>query len=182
MTLPSIDSLRSDCTKIHFFGLGFIQVKTNNPWLRYHFYHPSLECLADNPHNHRYFFTSEVLRGSLENIVWSTYDPHFLAPTDAIVVNETLTDCSPAKIFTSDKSVLAKAVTSFQTHDGSSYFMPSDLFHQVKRIGKAPCVTRLTLGPKFKVNASVLQVHPEQCPFSHQRNEEDLWALVAECL
>ncbi len=52
---------------IHYFGLGFIQLKINFE-TRMHFYSPELPQITSNEdvHNHRYDFESCVLKGELE--------------------------------------------------------------------------------------------------------------------
>ena len=62
----NIDQLIKNYYKIHFFGLGFIQVKVSDS-TRYHFYHKDLPAFTDHPHNHRYNFTSTCLKGRLKH-------------------------------------------------------------------------------------------------------------------
>lgn len=61
-----LDYLKSHCTLIHYFGLGFVQLKLRDG-RRMHFYTESLPAIVgdDDVHNHRYDFTSQVLSGYL---------------------------------------------------------------------------------------------------------------------
>lgn len=177
-----LDLLQKSHTKIHFFGLGFIQVKMNDD-SRYHFYHPELESFVENPHNHRYYFTSTVIRGSLRNHIWGfTTHQEIQGDVPAVLRYES---CDPTKPPPDTKCpVRVKKISSFDIHAGSSYYMDSDTYHQVERVGDAPCVTHLVRGPKVDDWAGVICLEGKEdlCPFSRNLSEDDLWRIVSECI
>lgn len=177
-----VSLLQKNHTKIHFFGLGFVQVKMNDD-SRYHFYHPELEAFAENPHNHRYYFTSTVVRGSLRNHIWE-FTTHQPTPGDvpAILRYES---CDPAtKVPDPRCPVRVKKVSTFDVHEGSSYYLDANTFHQVERLGDGPCITHLVRGPKVDDLAGVvcLEGKEDLCPFSRNLSEDELWRIVRECV
>jgi len=176
----SIDELKSQCLKIHFFGLGFIQVKVSDSQ-RYHFYVPDLPSFTDHPHDHRYWFRSEVLRGSLRNIIWELDVPPEEGGERRVQRYDSCSseDPSPKKKYIT----WAGVTTSFTTHEGSGYLMPINVFHQVEPL-TLPCVTRISRGPKEKRFARVLDPigHDYVCPFSQVIEEDTLWEHVRQAL
>jgi len=171
-------SLRLSYQKIHFFGLGFVQVKISEEE-RWHFYHPSLPSFTENPHDHRYHFTSTVHRGVLESRIWK------ISPGDklnAVVRYESCTHGVQAP--STATAVDAELVSSFQVYAGSSYYLDENTFHQVSRIGQLPCITHLRRGKKVKEFASVIGFDGSKdlCPFSAPMSNSDCWTAVSECL
>jgi len=176
-----LDFIRKNHTKIHFFGLGFIQVKMQDD-SRYHFYHPELEPFAENPHDHRYHFTSTVLKGTLENRIWKILSGPALPPTSVPAVSRfdsCSKDVSPPDTRT---PVDVEMVSTFKVTAGSSYFIDESTFHQVSLVGSEPCVTHLKRGPKTKEFSTVLLLNgkEEACPFSKNLGEFELWDIVRE--
>jgi hypothetical protein len=183
--LPSVafvDFLREHHTTIHFFGLGFVQVKMDDD-SRYHFYHPSLPAFTENPHNHRYHFTSTVLRGGLRNHIWKVVVHSTEGDVPAVIRYES---CDPKIMAPRGDSppVRALKVSTFDTFAGSSYYMDENTFHQVERLGSGPCVTHLVRGPKVDPLARVvcLEGKDDICPFSRNLSDDDLWTIVRESI
>lgn len=189
MSVLDFKKLREDCTKIHFFGLGFIQVKMKDG-SRYHFYHPDLPAFVENPHDHRYHFVSTVLKGTIENHIWKIVPegPPLVPPPDrfkgppgipALLRYESCSAETPAPPET--MNVMAKRVATFYVCVGSSYYLDEDTFHQASRVGDA-LITRLVRSPQVKEFASVLVLEgrEEACPFSKEIPEEQLWEYVRE--
>lgn len=60
----NIDYLKKNHTKIHGFGLGFIQIKLGEVF-RLHIYTKEIALTTQDEeiHNHRYDFKSTVLKG-----------------------------------------------------------------------------------------------------------------------
>ena len=65
----SIDQLKNNYTRLYYFGLGFIQLKLDETY-RLHFYTDQLDQNTDSVHNHRYDFTSKILKGSFTNRIY----------------------------------------------------------------------------------------------------------------
>jgi len=173
----TIDYLKS-CSKIHFFGLGFIQVKLNDS-VRYHFYCPDLPQFTDSPHDHRYWFVSTVLRGSLRNKIWEI-DPSEGGRPKIQRYDSCGSGEAPPRLTC---EVQAKVRTEFVVQEGSQYFIPADVFHQVMAVS-LPCITMIQRGPKEKKFARILEDFDTVpvCPFSKVLEEHILWDHVRSCL
>lgn len=178
-TYTDINWLKKNHKMIHFFGLGFIQIKINDIE-RLHFYHESLQAFVDQPHNHRYDFTSTVLKGCLRNIIWkecvaSEGEPCVLRYDSCTSDKDVVTPES--------KTTNRKIVSTFVTNKGSGYFMPKELFHQV-RVEVSPTITVLHRGYKEYEFSSILEPVGFQsvCPFSRNLSETELWEIVEDCL
>jgi hypothetical protein len=162
----------------HWFGLGFIQLKLNT-MSRVHFWHPSLA--ADLPeeelHDHRYNFTSHILKGQLANVIWQ-----FL-PSDTGTLELVTVDCKPNTI--SEPVVIGKGHTallaSHTMHAGDSYRMYMDTFH---RIHATHAITLLVRDSIQKPVARVIRNPntPFVCPFAAPKPVDELWELITECI
>lgn len=172
------DYLKSKCKMIHFFGLGFIQVKVSHTQ-RYHFYSSELPGFVDQEsvHNHRYDFTSTILGGKLKQEIFSVTpgeaDAEFVMKEESCRSNvkapDTETPCRVYKLFE-------------DTHvKGSTYTIDKDTFHKIVPVTDS-AVTFLTRGPIKKEFATVVSPAGAEfvCPFSKQIPEEELWRLVSD--
>lgn len=179
--LPTLDWLRAEHVKIHFFGLGFIQVKLRDG-TRYHFYHPDLPAFVEHPHDHRYHFTSHVLKGTIATSIWKVVPEGTEGGIPSVLRYDACSPEEPAP--TERRPVAVLHVNSFYTSARSSYYLDENTFHQAQRLGEKPLITYLELGPKVKKFASILVLGEQQedCPFSRNRPEEQLWEYVRECL
>lgn len=179
LTDLTVDYLRDNAYQVHFFGLGFIQAKLTEE-CRVHFYHPHLPPFVEEPHNHRYYFISKVLKGALKQTFWAR------GPEGQVfsIENESCTLESNQVIPPGWQQTLIRAGETI-TNAGSSYYMDPDTFHQVEPLfSQGPCVTFLTRGPKMKTFAQVARTVEDTptCPFSKPLDEEDMWEIIADCL
>lgn len=173
----TVDWLRANATKAHFFGLGFVQVKLND-LERVHFYHADIPAFVEEPHDHRYDFVSTVLRGRLQNRIWK------LAPGDDHEVNyescrQNGPDTPPG--FRTGLVSLGR----FNTGEHSGYHMNSETLHTVHpQLELGPVVTFVRREPPFKDFArSVRKVGaPAACPFSRPMPDDELWEIVRACV
>ena len=172
--------LRENHEMIHFFGLGFVQLKLNLEQ-RLHFYHPDLPPFVDQPHNHRYDFTSEVLKGGLHNIIWRE-DPNDPDGEPCVLRFDSCTADDNLEI-PEGRLTRRRVVAEFYTEPPSQYYMPREAFHQVRPFNE-PTVTLLERGLRVTDFAQILEpVNFEPvCPFSANLPEEELWDIVKKCL
>jgi hypothetical protein len=180
MPLPLIDELKKNCTKIHFFGLGFIQVKLDERQ-RWHFYTKKLKSFVDDPHNHRYDFMSTVLYGSLSQTIWdakpagvgTSYEPTH------IMYDVTCKEGEKEQMFGGFK---VAPITSMTFAKDSYYHLPRDTYHTIAASGDA--ITMIFLGDKLKEKASVLRLIDKEavCPFSQPQKESELWDIVGDMI
>lgn len=169
--------LKTHSKLIHFFGLGFVQIKLND-LERLHFYHPDFKGFVEEPHDHRYYFTSNVLKGSIKNTIWKIAD----IGEPAIVKYES---CKKEKnTVPNSYETHRECIGSFIINEGSGYFIDDNTFHQVCRQGNKPCITYLVRGKPTKDFARVLSAPSmiELCPFSQNLPDDELWKIVKECL
>jgi hypothetical protein len=171
--LPPFDKLKEECAKIHYFGLGFIQVKVT-PFLRYHFYHFGLPVIMpeEEVHNHRYPFTSFVLKGALNQQIYGL-------GRGADYVHSYVS-CQPNKPAPkSDKGIVAAEVVSNHWYSAGSYYtIRENQYHKVKATYCVTMVQRSTYVPKEFAEVLRKPDAPEVCPFSKVIPESELWELI----
>lgn len=168
------DYLKQDATKIHFFGLGFIQVKVGKKE-RYHFYNPELAAFVppEEVHDHRYAFTSSILKGVLSQEFYSIASD---AKGDHVM---RYVSCDPEKP-APDKRENVKLTLQNRTHSnrGSQYLISENAFHKVLPVA-SNTITWLQREKITKEFArAVSPVKEEVCPFSKDLPEDELWAWV----
>lgn len=185
-----IDELKNKCQKIHFFGLGFIQLKLDEKF-RLHFYHPELPAFVDEPHNHRYSFKSKVLKGELINsiykikIIYNANIEHELRQ-DLFIINDE--SCKKEEIKKEDgqcySNIYCKIdkICEIKTLENSEYFLHKDEYHTIKPIGPT-----ITLIERFEIEKEYAQVIKKInsvsiCPFSKEIPENELWNLIRSML
>lgn len=172
-----LDWLKANAKQIHFFGLGFIQVKIDDKW-RVHFYTKKWNATTkpEDIHNHRYSFRSLILRGTLKQETF-TVEEHDAG--DCEVTKET---CNPRNkkefpkkgCFVSPSQVHTMVAPSF-------YVTQSEVFH---RVASDDAITLIERYPYEYDEADVVYLRGEAptCPFSVKVSEEELWAEVKRML
>lgn len=179
MKTLDIDSLKLVTKKIHYFGLGFVQVKVSDT-ARYNFYHENVPAFVDEPHDHRYDFTSYVVKGELWNQIWVLDSNGIL---DGTLENES---CREGVTAPNDPVPVRLTMGAhFVTTSGFTYSLQRNVLHTVRPvISKSPVITYVQRGPVLKEYARVFRATGAEkvCPFSKNMPEDDLWAIVAECL
>lgn len=174
----TVDGLRSSGRSPAWFGLGFIQLKLDDE-NRIHFWHPDL--MADTPeeelHDHRYEFTSRILRGTLVHETWE-----FVAAPDGDhemveVSCEPGVEAAPVPLGRG----IVRPAGIYRMVEGSSYTFPPTGFH---RIEASRAVTLLNRGPKVRDVARVLKPLGAEtiCPFAREIPQALLWECIADLL
>jgi hypothetical protein len=180
MTEPrlTIDNLRSFGVEPAYFGLGFIQLKINSTE-RVHFYHDDLPVLVDEPHNHRYGFTSHIMQGKFEQALYAfTNDPaggHYMD----------FEDCSPDVSIEDHPNVVTgsmKEIFSAVYCAGDHYCIEADTLHTVRATNNA--ITYLVRDRPFKDFAGVVhEIGAEKvCPFSKPIPVNQCWEMIEDML
>lgn len=173
----SIDWLRANAKKAHFFGLGFIQVKLDDH-VRVHFYHRDIPAFVEEPHDHRYDFVSTVKRGCLRNQIWK------LIPGDGHEVSyESCRQDGPTAPAGFQTGV--SELGTFDTHEGSGYHMNAETFHVVRPLFEhGPVITLVQREMPFKEFARVIKKvgSTSTCPFSRPLLDGELWEIVRDCI
>lgn len=170
-----IDWLKQNHQAIHYFGLGFIQVKLNNEY-RLHFYCEELPPIIgeEEIHNHRYNFTSVVLKGQLIQDIFQ------LIPGDKYILEDESCQegCHPT---TAPTFCDFKLLCSNTYNQKSDYFIDHETFH---RVNTDNCITMLSRSPYKKEFAKVARLKDAAkiCPFSQKIAEPELWQIVEHML
>lgn len=169
----TIDFLKENNQRLYYFGLGFIQLKINNTF-RIHFYHPELEILVDQPHNHRYNFESLILKGEITNAIYKkTNGDKFYLQEDS---------CTSGYIpKNKPQNVNFKLISKITYKEGESYFMNHNVFHTVSAKN---CITILKRGSYKKELAEISYLKQEEkiCPFSIKKSDSFLWDIIKSML
>lgn len=173
-----INYLKANAKKIHFFGLGFIQIKISDTH-RVHVYTDKFQTTAmeEEIHNHRYQFNSAILKGALTQKV---YDVHNDKEGEYLLTQES---CNP-EVVVQDRRAVFCDIKLTQIHHftaGAAYWTAANTFHKVE---SKNAVTFITRGGYEKTEADVIYHHTKltTCPFSVKVPEEQLWAVVEEAL
>lgn len=174
--LLNIDYLRSFNAVPAYFGLGFIQLKIAEN-SRVHFYHDELPVLAEDPHNHRYNFTSYILQGALQQHIfnWDTtaLNRPFMLSDEDCKGGDTKQTMQLGNL--TDNSV-------FWLPTGSQYTMVKDTLHTVK--GYDNLITYLEREVPSKETAQVAHIIGSTlvCPFSNPIPSDECWDMIADML
>ncbi len=135
-------------------------------------HHRDLPPFVEEPHDHRYWFTSRVMKGQLQNDIWTP-----VAGTTGRIVH---VSCDGEPVTESDSDLCdIERLVSFKISLGCEYSMAHDTFHTITPFyaENGSCITRLWRGPKVKRLVHVFQrVDAERtCPFSRPLNETQCW-------
>lgn len=172
--------------KPHYFGLGFIQLKLNKTE-RLHFYHPDILPIVDEEdlHNHRYDFTSHVLRGKLTSEVYYIDEILPIGPIPSRDYELHTVSCSsedagkPSQLIGYVEPIHS---VTFETGVGSKYMIRTEGFHRVAI--KEPTLTYLERGEIIFPTAQVIKKvgAPDVCPFSKKLSEDEIWNTIKEVI
>ncbi len=172
----SVDWLRANHTMIHYFGLGFIQIKLGDSE-RVHLYVPGLDPIVSDEdiHDHRYHFDSLVLVGSLSQDLFDVEeaDDQGTHTMDWVSCEE---GESPRR---SGDSFIVRLMSGHTYTPGSSYSICHEQLHRV-RPNPSGCVTLVRRSGYMKPRACVVRPigAPAVCPFGRRIPEGELWDIV----
>lgn len=165
------DWLKKNHQLIHYFGLGFIQVKINDT-VRVHFYHKDLPSITpeEDIHNHRYDFISTILLGSLHQEIFKitegdTHVKEFVSCDKEKEINPSPSPCGIQSLFSGIHT------------SGSIYQVTTDVFHRVK---SDYCITKIVREKPKMEFAEVVRPNNSVaiCPFSKTVELAKLWEIV----
>lgn len=176
----TVDWLKNESTMIHYFGLGFIQIKLKNPSLRIHIYTELLPPITseEDIHNHRYDFTSYIVKGEFKQELFSSTHSESLE-SKYIIEAESCKEGQESNIvgYCNELKPIHKATYVA----GSNYHLDHDTFH---RVSSTNAITLLHRGDYKKAAALVARPIGEAkvCPFSQKIEEDKLWNFVKTCI
>lgn len=167
--------LQQNSTLIHYFGLGFIQVKINSTH-RIHFYTEQLPPITadEDVHNHRYDFHSSIIFGEFVQEIFQVIDGSTHVLEEESCKEDVHTSSTPQKC-----SIERLSLQTFSS--GSSYHISHHTFHRVRAQN---AITFLTRGDIAKENARVIRPvgTSKICPFGKKIPEAELWSIVGTML
>lgn len=171
-------ALQAEATTIQYFGLGFVQVKCGAKQ-RLHYYHPDLPASVaeEAVHNHRYAFTSRVMKGLLEQELYCA------APSPAPTHYLTQESCEPDAHESETQPVALTLQARLMLPAGIEYWLAHTQLHRVKALGKT--VTHLTRPSEHTVPLADVATPIDQplvCPFESTLTESELWEIVRDTL
>jgi hypothetical protein len=180
-TYLNIDWLRETGAEPAWFGLGFIQLKLDETE-RMHFWHPSLtpDVSDEEIHDHRYKFTSQILKGTMHHETWDfvshVFGSHQMAHVSCEPGDEPIPD-----LYTKRSDGNVRLTGTYWFDAGSSYTFPTGQFHRTKT---KECVSLLTREPATQRFARVIRKkgEPEICPFDNPKPVDELWNVIGELL
>lgn len=166
-----IDYLVKNHKRIYNFGLGFIQVVLSDD-TRAHFYSGSVPRTNEEIHNHRYNFTSEIIKG---NFIQEKY---ILVPGDShLLTNES---CSKERELSNVISIETGVALADRSEycQGETYSIYFNEFHKVDYVGNT--ITFLTRSKIITDYAQVIFQKGQEkiCPFSNRLENDILFQQV----
>jgi len=170
-----INWLQQNHQMLHYFGLGFIQLKINDQY-RMHFYTKELPPIVSDEdiHNHRYDFTSRILKGEFSQELYK------IVPGNDYLKEEE--SCQEGIKSESKSEECNIELISRETYTaGSEYFISHKTFHRVKATN---CITLLSRSDYKKELAEVVRRKdsPLICPFSQKLSDSKIWDIISSLL
>jgi hypothetical protein len=166
--------------KPNYFGLGFIQLKLNAVE-RLHFYHPDVMPILDQEeiHDHRYDFSSTVIKGALMNTLY-TYESVCFAEYGLYEVSCKKDDVGKEPAFLGE--CMIHRLADFTVETGQTYNLTRDVFHRIEY--PVPTITFLRREHIFKENARIIKAidAPSVCPFSKVMDEDEIWEVIEKII
>ena len=171
LNVLSIDYIKKNQTRMYNFGLGFIQV-VFSPSTRAHYYTDKIPQLNDEIHNHRYNFTSRIIKG---HFIQNKYN---LVPGDThLLTNES---CNKEREVEHNIAIPVGVdhVSSEHYYTGDVYNIFYNEFHNV--YSKDDTITLLNRTNIITDFAQVLLRKDQEkvCPFSNRMSEDDLYQII----
>lgn len=156
---------------IHYFGLGFIQVKLNE-FERLHFYTDKLPTTVgmEEIHNHRYNFVSTILKGQLYQEIYDTN----IAGNTHIMTKESCTVKKAPKCETICTIIPFYNNTYYKDQE---YYIDHNTFHTVHSTN---AITHIVRSEYKKLYADVIRPIGIEltCPFSANVEQDKLIEII----
>lgn len=170
-----IDYLKQNKQRLYYFGLGFVQLVLNK-YERVHFYNENITAPNDEVHNHRYNFSSHILKGCFANELYK------LVPGDShVLINES---CNKNKKLEHNIQIPVglELISTDVYLSGQSYHVFFNDLHSVTYKGNT--ITHLQRSDIITDYAQV--IYPKDraitCPFENDYTENQLWDIIKETI
>lgn len=171
----TIDELRKLGGQPHYMGLGVIKYAFRGN-RAYHFWSDLAPAIVEDIHEHRFGFTSKIVKGELKNYI---YNVDGQDPNSTLQVERG--ECFPgAERIIEVPNANVVEMCTFTTVAGKSYKITYDTLHRVELITpkvitlldkEVPAVQE---NPRFITDTSC----PSVCAFSQPRTQEECWEVI----
>ena len=171
----TVDELRALDGRPHYMGLGVIKhmFRGNRA---YHFYSDKTLAIVEDIHEHRFGFTSTVIKGELKNYI---YEIDGTDPNSTLQVERGECTAGAERNIIQSNINLIEACT-FTTLPSQSYHIEYTTLHKVECI-TPKVITLLTkelpnrqTNPRFITDTA----NPSVCAFSEPKTEAECWELI----
>ena len=171
----TIDGLRKLGGSPHYMGLGVVKYFFRDD-RAYHFYSELAPAIVDDIHEHRFSFTSKVVKGELKNYI---YDVDGQDPNSTLQVERGECKAGAERNIEVPNANIIELCT-FTTLAGQSYHISYNTLHRIE------CVTPkvITLldkelpfvqtNPRFVTDTA----YPSVCAFSQPKTEAECWEII----
>lgn len=170
----TVDKLRKLGGYPHYLGLGVIKCRLKDD-LSYHFYSERSPAIVDNIHEHRFGFTSTVLKGRLKNII---YDVDGSNPESTLQVERG--ECRPGveRVIEVENAKIIE-LCSFITPPGESYHIESYTLHRIQWLTDKG-ITFLEKEPVVRIDPRFVEdiSKPRVCAMSQPKSKEECWEII----
>jgi len=174
----NIDWLKKNYRMVHYFGLGFIQLKLNDAE-RLHFYTDKLPKTVEEEevHNHRYNFVSTIIRGCLHQQI---FDVDLNSKEKPYVLTQETCNATDKREFPKVECNVEVAHIS-QHFPSDSYYIDHHTFHKV---ASTYAITHVKRSGYKKEFADVIYRKGQAivCPFSVKKSDAELFEIIADIL
>jgi hypothetical protein len=170
------DWLRKNAQHIHYFGLGFIQLKLSATD-RLHFYTSKLPktVAREEIHNHRYNFVSTIVAGTFRQELFE------LIPGDTHLLTQETCAADDDRVFPKNPCAIEKVFDETYTM-GQRYYIDHHTFHTVS---SDFAITHVHRNGKYAKDLADV-VYPRDnspiCPFSVNAPTGDLYEIVDDMI
>lgn len=171
----TIDGLRRLGGEPHYMGLGVVKYMFRGN-RAYHFYSERAPAIVDDIHEHRFSFTSKVVKGEMKNYIYEVFG------TDE---NSTLRvergECtSGAERIIEVENANVVELCNFTTKEGQFYHVDYRTLHRIECI--SPKVITLLdkelpyeqTNPRFITDSE----NPSVCAFSQPKSKKECWEII----
>jgi len=171
----TVDELRALDGHAQYMGLGVIKYAFRKN-RAYHFYSNKILSIVDDIHEHKFGFTSTVIKGELKNYI---YEIDGTDPNSTLQVERGVCGRDTIRTLVQSNINLVESCT-FTTRPGQSYHIEYTTLHKIECL-TPKVITLLTkelplsqLDPQFITDATKQAV----CAFSQPKSDAECWELI----
>ena len=171
----TIDELRALNATPHYMGLGVVKY----PFCKnqaYHFYSDRAKVLVEDIHEHRFSFTSRVLKGKLKTYI---YDIDGTDPTSTLRVERR--ECAPGaqqEILQSNINLIERC--TFVTEPNQEYHLHYTTLHKIECL-TSKVITQIYKELPFAQETPRFitdEARPSVCAFSEPKTVNECWDII----